>query len=216
MNTTEKLPGFFIAFEGGDGAGKTTQLIFLAEALRSAGKTVVTTREPGGTDLGEKIRGLLLSAPGTVMDARTEALLFAAARAQHVSELIRPALEAGSVVLSDRFVDSSIAYQGAGRDLGLQTVRQLNDWATEELVTDLTVLLDADAGLAARRRNVRNNHDEGSDRIEAESDVFHSDLIDAFRTIAAAEPDRYLVLAADADPQELAAKILTAVQERME
>lgn len=216
MNTTEKLPGFFIAFEGGDGAGKTTQLTFLAEALRSAGKTVVTTREPGGTDLGEKIRGLLLSAPGTVMDARTEALLFAAARAQHVSELIRPALEAGSVVLSDRFVDSSIAYQGAGRDLGLQTVRQLNDWATEELVPDLTVLLDADAGLAARRRNVRNNHDEGSDRIEAESDVFHSDLIDAFRTIAAAEPDRYLVLAADADPQELAAKILTAVQERME
>ena len=125
-------PGLFIAFEGGDGAGKSTQVALLAEALREAGHDVVTTREPGGTDIGEKLRELVLNHGNGVVDARTEALIFAASRAAHAEQLIRPARVAGKIVLCDRYIDSSAAYQGAGRGLGVETVTDLSLWATKK------------------------------------------------------------------------------------
>ena len=145
--------GVLIAFEGGEGAGKSSQITLLAEAVRATGRTVVVTHEPGATALGRQIRRLLLDSDEPI-SPRSEALLFAADRAQHVAAVIRPALDRGEVVITDRFVDSSLAYQGAGRTLAVEEVKRLSRWATEELVPDLTVLLDvpAEIGLARARR----------------------------------------------------------------
>ena len=133
--------GLFIVFEGGDGSGKTTQLSLLADALTARGYTVITTREPGGTEIGEKLRDLVLSNSGDPVDARTEALIFAASRAAHAAQKIRPALAAGAVVLSDRYIDSSAAYQGAGRSLGVENIIDLSRWATSNLLPDTTLFL---------------------------------------------------------------------------
>jgi len=155
--------GFFIAFEGGDGAGKSTQVRLLAEALRRGGRTVTVTRQPGGTDLGLAIRDLVLH--GDHVSPRAEALLFAADKAHHVDQLVRPALDRGEVVITDRYTDSSVAYQGAGRDLGADEVRQLQMWAVDGLLPHLTVVVDISPLEGRRRRG------DVHDRLEAEGAV---------------------------------------------
>lgn len=202
------LPGRFIVFEGGDGAGKSTQAHLLASALRATGREVLLTREPGGTEIGERLRSLVLDHGQGAVDARTEALIFAAARAAHVQQVIVPALEAGSIVISDRYVDSSIAYQGVGRGLGTADVASINEWATSGLSPDLTVLLDVSAEAGRARRTAG---EAAEDRMESEPDDFHVRIRRAFTTLAAAAPDRYLVLDAGAPIQKLAAEIHTRV-----
>ncbi|MCO4274818.1 dTMP kinase [Pseudarthrobacter sp. HLT3-5] len=207
---TTNSPGLFIAFEGGDGAGKSTQAARLAETLETRGLTVLRTREPGGTPIGEKLRSLVLDHGHGHIDAHTEALIFAASRAAHASQVIRPALERGEVVLTDRYIDSSVAYQGAGRDLGTDAVRTLNEWATSGLQPDLTVLLDVDPADGRRRRTAG---DAAEDRLESEADAFHSTIRGAFLELAASRPDTYLVLPADLPVNELSARILTRVDD---
>ncbi|HKJ12187.1 MAG TPA: dTMP kinase [Ornithinimicrobium sp.] len=178
--------GTFIAFEGGDGAGKSTQLRLLADCLVDAGHDVVPTREPGGTPVGAAIREVLLH--GEHVDPRAEALLFAADRAHHVATVVRPALERGAVVLCDRYVDSSVAYQGVARDLDASDIRSLSMWATGTLWPDLTVLLDVDPARGHSRR------DGEADRMEAEDEVFHEHVRQAFLDLAAAHPGRYMTV----------------------
>lgn len=202
-------PGLFIAFEGGDGAGKSTQAARLFDALESKGLTVLRTREPGGTPIGEKLRSLVLDHGHGTIDARTEALMFAAARAAHASQVIRPALALGHVVITDRYIDSSVAYQGAGRGLGAEDVRSLNEWATEGLHPHLTVLLDVEPSDGRERRTAG---DAAEDRLESEPDTFHTAIRDAFLHLAAAAPDSYLVLPAALDIETLAARILERVE----
>lgn len=204
-----KSPGLFIAFEGGDGAGKSTQAARLSDALESWGLSVLRTREPGGTPVGEKLRSLVLDHGHGTIDPRTEALMFAAARAAHASQVIRPALVEGTVVITDRYIDSSVAYQGAGRGLGAEGVLSLNEWATEGLHPDLTVLLDVDPSDGRRRRTAG---DATEDRLESEPDDFHSAIRHAFLDLAAAAPASYLVLPANADIETLAARILERVE----
>lgn len=198
-------PAPFIVFEGGDGAGKTTQIQRLAARLRAQGRTVVVTREPGGTPLGAQIRELVLH--GEHVDPRAEALLFAADRAHHVATLVRPALERGEVVLQDRYLDSSVAYQGQGRDLVPEQIRDLSLWATRELQPDLTVLLDVDPGVGRARRGAVH------DRLESEADEFHARVREQFLAMAAASPERYLVLDASRPRAELADRIAARVTE---
>lgn len=205
---TTQSPGLFIAFEGGDGAGKSTQAAELARALEARGMTVLRTREPGGTPIGEKLRSLVLDHGHGHIDAHTEALIFAASRAAHASQVIRPALERGETVLTDRYIDSSVAYQGAGRSLGADAVRSINEWATSGLLPDLTVLLDVDPAVGRQRRTYG---DAAEDRLESEADDFHTRIRDAFLSLAAARPDRYLVLPAHLPVADLAARILARV-----
>ncbi|MCC9206043.1 dTMP kinase [Arthrobacter sp. zg-Y769] len=195
--------------EGGDGAGKSTQAQRLAAALQEAGRTVLRTREPGGTPVGEQLRALVLEHGNGEIDARTEALIFAASRAAHVQQVIEPALAAGTVVVCDRYVDSSIAYQGAGRQLGTEPVRILNTWATGGLEPDLTVLLDVDP---ARGRDRRTAGQAVEDRLESEPDAFHLQIRLAFLEAAQAAPGRYLVLDAGRPVDELAETILRRVE----
>lgn len=200
--------GLFVCFEGGDGAGKSTQVRLLAEALAERGRDVLVTRQPGGTSLGAQIRELVLH--GDHMAARAEVLLFAADKAQHVEEVIRPALAAGRVVLIDRYIDSAIAYQGAGRDLGADEVRDLQLWAVGDLVPDLTVLLDVPSSVGRSRRG------DVHDRLESEADDFHDAVREGFLALAAAAPDRYLVVGAERAPDEIAADVLAAVAARLD
>lgn len=187
--------GLFIALEGGDGAGKSTQARLLRAWLEGLGHTVVMTREPGGTEFGRTVRELVLH--GGHVAPRAEALLFAADRAHHVETLVRPALARGDVVITDRYMDSSIAYQGAGRDLGVDEVRELNVWATGGLVPALTVLIDLSAAVGrARRGGVH-------DRLEAEADEFHGAVREHFLALAEADPDRYLVVDGERSPEEI-------------
>ncbi|MDQ1740754.1 MAG: dTMP kinase, partial [Pseudonocardiales bacterium] len=201
--------GVLIAFEGGEGAGKSSQSALLAEAIRATGRTVVVTHEPGATALGQQVRRLLLDSAEPI-SPRAEALLFAADRAQHVAGVLRPALDRGEVVITDRFVDSSLAYQGAGRRLALEEVKRLSRWATEELVADLTVLLDvpAELGLARARRQ---HAGIASDRLEREALDFHDRVRAGFRSLAESDPNRYLVLDASRPMEELAAVISARV-----
>ena len=205
--------GVFVVLEGGDGAGKSTQLRRLAAGLRAAGHDVVRTREPGGTPLGEQVRELVLDPAHGPVDPRTEALLFAAARAAHVEQLIRPALAAGRSVVCDRFADSSAAYQGAGRGLGVERIAELNDWAAAGLLPDLTVLLDVPAETGRARRATRDG--TTGDRLESEPDTFHDATRQAFLELAARAPARYLVLDATRPADELAVEIAAAVRARL-
>lgn len=197
----------FITFEGGDGAGKTTQLDFLRSYLESEGHEVVTTREPGGTELGQEIRQLLLH--GGDVSPRAEALMYAADRAHHVATKIRPALARGAVVLSDRYFDSSVAYQGAGRTLDKNDVRKLSMWATGGLLPDLTVLLD----LPVTQRDGRLG--ETLDRIEAAGTQFHEAVRHEFRALAAADPERWLVIDATRGIDDIAEEIRNEVRVRL-
>ena len=196
----------FLTLEGGDAAGKTTQAIALERWLTERGRTVVRTREPGGTALGAEIRALLLH--GGQVAPRAEALLYAADRAHHVATVVRPALDRGDVVVQDRYLDSSVAYQGAGRVLDPGEVRGLSTWATEGLLPDITILLDLDPAVARSRRGGR----AAEDRLEAEEDDFHERVRAAFLALAAAAPDRFVVVDAGLDPDDVAARIRAAVE----
>jgi dTMP kinase len=209
---TTQNPGLFIAFEGGDGAGKSTQAAALAGALESRGFTVLRSREPGGTPIGEKLRSLVLDHGHGHIDARTEALIFAASRAALADQVFLPALERGDIVLTDRYIDSSVAYQGAGRGLGTVAVRQLNEWATSGLQPDLTVLLDVDPAVGRLRRTAG---DAAEDRMESEADEFHARIRTAFLDLAADRPDHYLVLPAGQPRTELARLIQARVDPRI-
>ena len=182
--------GLFISLEGIDGVGKSTQSDLLEEFLRSAGKEVLRTFEPGGTELGQEIRHLLLHRKGDVAP-RAEALLYAADRAHHVATKVRPALERGEVVITDRYLDSSVAYQGVGRALKAEDVRSISMFAVEGLLPDLTILLDLEAAAAAARRNTTG---EAPDRLEREKIEFFEAVRQAFLDMAAAEPQRWLVI----------------------
>lgn len=198
----------FIAFEGGEGAGKSTQEALLADHLVARGHEVVRTREPGGTPAGEAIRAIVLSPEYEGLDDRSEALLFAASRGEHVARVIRPALERGAVVVCDRYIDSSVAYQGAGRNLGTDVVRELSLWATNALLPDLTVVLDIDPEIGLARLHSR-------DRLEAQPLEYHQRVRQAFLDLAAAEPDRYIVVDATQDPNAMAARIREVVDTRL-
>ena len=196
----------FISFEGIDGCGKTTQAQMLAERLRAAGREVVLTREPGGTVLGEEIRAMLLH--GDHVAPWAEAALYAASRAQHVDEVIRPALARGAVVVCDRYVDSSVAYQGVGRGLGLDRVLELNLAAVGGLMPDLTVLLEIGIEDAAARMG------DERDRIEREDDGFRERVAQGYRTLAERFPDRYVVVDGRRAVDEVAEEIDGAVRSR--
>jgi len=197
------VSGLFITFEGIDGVGKSTQANLLEEYLRSLGHDVVRTLEPGGTELGQEIRQLLLHRKGHVA-ARAEALLFAADRAHHVETKIKPALAAGSFVISDRYFDSSVAYQGAGRELSMDEVRHINVWATGGLLPNLTILLDLDAAAARSRRQATGTSE---DRIEQAKLEFFEATRMAFLKLAQAEPERFLVIDANQSIQQMQAQI---------
>jgi dTMP kinase len=195
--------GLFISLEGIDGVGKSTQSDLLEEFLRAQGREVVRTFEPGGTELGQEIRHLLLHRKGDVAP-RAEALLYAADRAHHVASKIRPALDRGEVVMTDRYLDSSVAYQGVGRALSAEDVRAISMFAVEGLLPDLTILLDLEASAAAARRN---NTGEAPDRLEREKIEFFEAVRQAYLDMAAAEPDRWLVIDARKTVDEMQAQI---------
>ncbi|MEU2559425.1 dTMP kinase [Streptomyces longispororuber] len=198
--------GFFIALEGGDGAGKSTQAEALAEWIRAKGHEVVVTREPGATPVGKRLRSILLDVSSAGLSHRAEALLYAADRAEHVDTVVRPALARGAVVISDRYIDSSVAYQGAGRDLSPTEVARINRWATGGLVPHLTVLLDVSPE-AARERFT-----EAPDRLESEPAEFHARVRSGFLTLAAADPGRYLVVDAAQEPEA----VTTVIRHRLD
>lgn len=193
----------FISFEGIDGVGKSTQIRLAQEYLESKGQRVLCTLEPGGTELGHEIRNLLLHRKGDVAP-RSEALLYAADRAHHVATKVRPALADGVVVITDRYLDSSVAYQGAGRNLSAAEVRNISLWAVDGLLPDLTVLLDLDAALAAERRK---GTGEAADRLEQEKQSFFEAVRGEFLKLADAEPNRFLVVDANATVEQIFAPI---------
>jgi dTMP kinase len=195
--------GVFITLEGGDGSGKTTQAELLREWLSGEGRTVLRTREPGGTEVGVEIREIVLHHRGDI-SPRAEALLYAADRAHHVATVVRPALERGEVVIQDRYIDSSVAYQGVGRVLDPEAVRGLSEWATEGLAPDLTILLDLDADAARGRLDEARTR---YDRLEAEASEFHDRVRAAYLALAEAEPGRFLVVDAARPVDEIAGDI---------
>jgi len=198
--------GIFVTLEGGEGAGKSVQLEALAARLRDCGRNVVATREPGGTALGERLRELLLDLTSGDLDPLTEAFLFVAARAQLVAEVIAPALDRGDVVLCDRFGDSTAAYQGFGRGVDLDAIRRMNEAATRGLVPDLTVLLDLppEQGLHRERGD--------ADRFGREAIAFHERVREGYRTLAAQERERWLVVDAAQPPEAVTDEIWQRLQ----
>lgn len=201
--------GMFITFEGGDGSGKSTQIQSVRDWFESRGREVIVTREPGGTELGTEIRRLVQNGPEDV-DARTEALLYAADRAYHVATVIAPALERGAVVLGDRYIDSSLAYQGAARSLGVDEIASLSAWATRGLYPSLTFLLDLPPEVGARRRT------DAPDRMERESMDFHERVRHEYLRLADAEPDRIVVIDAVGTVDEVFSEIRGVLVERFE
>lgn len=197
------MTGLFVTLEGGDGVGKTTQARLLEEWLKERGETVMRTREPGGTKVGLQVREIVLHHRGEI-DPRAEALLYAADRAQHIGTLVRPAVERGEVVVQDRYIDSSVAYQGAGRVLDAFEVRALSEWATHDFRPDLTILLDLDPALARTRLDSARN---SFDRLEAETPEFHGRVRQGFLAIAEADPERFVVVDASSPVAEIAANI---------
>jgi dTMP kinase len=200
--------GLFVTLEGGDGSGKTTQAELLEQWLVERGRTVVRTREPGGTDVGMEVREIVLHHRGDIAP-RAEALLYAADRAHHVATVVRPALERGHVVIQDRYVDSSVAYQGAGRVLDPREVRDLSEWATEGLMPDLTLLFDLPPEVARRRLDgVRTRYD----RLEAEAEAFHDRVRAAYLEIAESYPARIAVIDATDPVEAIAADVRKLVE----
>lgn len=204
--------GFFITFEGIEGSGKTTQINLLAGYLQKKGYEVLVTREPGGTLLGEKIRNLLLDPQYDSMDYRTEILLYAADRAQHVKEKIKPALEKGKVVISDRFVDSNLAYQAAGRGLDYEMVYQINDWVIDSTWPDLTFILDIDIKDGLNRARAQSFDAEG-DRLEREVDEFHQRVREAYLKMA--ETERFALVNAGDSIENVQKKIENIISRRL-
>jgi dTMP kinase len=201
------MSGLFITFEGGDGSGKSTQAELLSEWLIASGRTVVRSREPGGTELGDELREIVLHRRGHIAP-RAEALIYAADRAHNIATKVRPAVERGDIVIQDRYLDSSVAYQGAGRVLDPDEVRGISLWATEDFLPDLTILLDLDETIGRERLDAGNKR---YDRLEAEKSDFHARVRAGYLALAEAEPERFLVLPAT-DPIE---GIASAIRERV-
>jgi dTMP kinase len=201
--------GLFVVFEGGEGAGKTTQLAAFVKWLEARGEQVVQTREPGGTGIGTRVRELLLDPTATDMDQRTEALLYAADRAQHVAEVIQPALDSGKVVVSDRFVDSSLAYQGVARGLGIDKIFEISEWATDGLMPDLVFYLKLDHASGLRRVGT------DKDRIETEGGEFHERVADAYLRLAKKYPKRFAVIDAAGPPDSIHQEIVSVFENRL-
>jgi dTMP kinase len=201
--SSHRARGVFITFEGGDGSGKSTQASLLASRLWAAGYSVLHTREPGGTDVGLEIRELVLHHNGQIVP-RAEALLYAADRAHHIATVVRPALEAGTIVLQDRYLDSSVAYQGVGRELDAAEIRELSLWATDNLLPDLTVLLDIDESDARSRLDAAQKR---FDRLEAEASEFHARVRTAFLALAEVERSRFMVVDGAGSAEHLADEI---------
>ncbi len=195
------IAAHWVAFEGGEGSGKSTQARLLADRIDA-----VLTREPGGTAVGERVRDVLLDASVVAMDSRTEALLMAADRAQHVAERVRPALAAGRCVVSDRSAYSSLAYQGHGRGLGVAAIRSLCEWATDGLWPDLAVLLDVPAGISAERMK------DPPDRLESAGAAFHDAVAVGFRELVEEEPQRWLVVDGTGAVEDVAARVTSAYE----
>lgn len=214
--------GCFITFEGIEGCGKTTQIRLLAEALGRAGKTVTLTREPGGCQIADKIRAILLDAANSSMTPLAELLLYAAARAQHISEVITPALAAGSIVLCDRFTDATVAYQGFGRNLDPAVINILNDIAAGSCRPDITILLDCPVNIGLGRAIARIEAADScgtgkprEERFERESLGFHEKVRAGYLSLAANEPERFILIDGSSDIDRTATKILRAVTDRI-
>ncbi|HEX8307456.1 MAG TPA: dTMP kinase [Allosphingosinicella sp.] len=205
------MKGRFISLEGGEGAGKSTQSKALAEALRDRGLEVVRTREPGGSAGAEAIRTLLLEGGDDRWTPEAEALLFAAARADHVAKTIRPAVERGAWVLSDRFIDSSLAYQGGAAGVGIEAVRRLHEFGSHGFLPDRTLLLELPADAVAARLRVRDS--EGSDRIGGRGGGFHDRVAEAFAQLAEEEPRRFRRVDASGAAEDVTARLLAAVED---
>ena len=201
--------GRFVTLEGGEGVGKSTQLRRLAEALRARGLDVIETREPGGSPGAEAIRKLLLEGEAERWTPEAEALLFAAARADHVARTIRPALDRGAWVLCDRFLDSSIAYQGAAGNVGADAIRQLHAVGSHGFLPDRTLLLELPARIAAERLGRRG----GADRMEAKGDAYHDRVVAAFAALAEAEPERYRRVDASGEAAAVTQRLLAALED---
>lgn len=208
----KKHKGYFIVFEGGEGSGKSIQVDILASHLREEGYKVVVTREPGGTRIGEQIRSITHNSENVDLDPKAEAYLMAGARAQHVAETIAPALDAGRIVLCDRFVDSSLAYQGYGRKLGAHNIEKLNEMAVNGASPDLTILLDVSplVGIQRRRASLK-----GNDRLDLQQDDFYDRVCEGYRILSRNNPIRYMVVDGTKTIEQVGSIIWGEVQKRI-
>lgn len=208
------MTGYFVSFEGPDGAGKST---VLKEVLAKIGSQLkpqyLVTREPGGSKIAEKIRDIILDPANDKMDAKTEALLYAAARSQHVEEIIKPALEAGKIVFSDRFVDSSLAYQGEGRDLGIKEVKQINNFATNKLDPDLTFFIDVAPEIGLSR--IQKLRPGQEDRLEQENLSFHTKVYQGFLKVRAMYPERFVTIDGTQPIDQVVDQVIATLKQRM-
>lgn len=203
----------FITFEGGEGSGKSTAIKALVKRLETEGHSVVLTREPGGTPIAEQIREIILNKKNVEMDGMTEALLYAASRRQHIQEKILPALKEGKIVLCDRYLDSSLAYQGGARGLGIDRVYELNQFATEGLLPDITVFFALDPKIGLARIGANANREVN--RLDVEKMEFHQRVYDSFMELARRFPDRYLIIDASKGPEEVANATYEAIQQKL-
>ena len=204
------MTGLFISFEGPDGAGKTTALNAILPTLKAkATKEIITTREPGGSPIAEKIRDLILDVKNLEMDDRTEALLYAAQRRQHLIDIVLPALAADKIVLSDRFVDSSIAYQGGGREIGTEAVKGINDFAIEDTMPEMTVYFDIPSEVGLQR--IKKDRDGQQDRLEKEKLEFHQRVRQTYLDLQKKDPDRIKIINADQDPTKVVEDVLELI-----
>ena len=203
----------FITFEGGEGAGKSTAIKRIVEKLTSEGYEIVLTREPGGTPIAEEIRNVILDKKNTAMDPRTEALLYAASRRQHLVEKVIPALKEGKLVLCDRFIDSSLAYQGGAREIGIDNVYNMNLFATEGMLPDLTILFDInpEEGLA----RIAANSQREVNRLDVEKLAFHNKVRDSFHELAKKFPERFVIIDASKSPDEVFEESYKAIEDRL-
>ncbi|AIQ66227.1 dTMP kinase [Paenibacillus graminis] len=205
--------GFFITLEGGDGSGKTTVLGRVAAYLQNHSMPYLITREPGGIEIAEKIRSIILDPAHTAMDARTEALLYAASRSQHLAEVVEPALKEGLTVLCDRFVDSSLVYQGYARGLGIEEVRSINQFATGGRMPDLTFYLDVDPEVGLSR--IAANQDREVNRLDLESMAFHQKVREGYRQVVESDPQRIVVLDANRPIHMVEQDIIQTLKDRI-
>lgn len=209
--------GFFLTLEGIEGSGKTTQAQRLALAIRGANQSLILTKEPGGTPLSDRIRAILLDPEEEGMDSLTELLLYAASRRQHVVEVIKPALDTDAIVLCDRFTDATLAYQGFGRGLDLDRLRTLNDWATDALQPDLTLIFDMSETLGlerARSRNRESSHHSSESRLEGEDLRFHRRVREGYLALAEAEPERFALIDASGSIDEVFVRTIDTLAKR--
>ncbi|WP_330665071.1 dTMP kinase [Tepidibacter sp.] len=206
------MKGLFISIEGPDGSGKSTQIKLLRDYLQNKGYDIALTREPGGTQISEKIRNIILDKENKSMHSRTEALLYAASRAQHVEEIIKPALKENKIVICDRFVDSSLIYQGIGRGLGIENIYDLNLFAMQDVIPDLTLLFDIDMCRAKKRKENRGN----LDRLESEKGTFHEDVFNGYKKLKDLYPKRIKTVRANGSIKQVQEEIINIINDFLE